>query len=161
MKENEAEKNKTPIDPEGIDRWLHQRLGPNQEQVNRVVLRALAGERSGRRPRRFSWRTTAAATAGFCIIAVILALIDGQFLRHQPQIHAPAKNGSADIVATITNESGTVELRLHEKPDAALSPGGKKAPTAEPSIQIFNEDGLVAAEVIDGGVTYLVIGGDK
>jgi hypothetical protein len=161
MEENEAEKNKKPIGPDGIDEWLNQQLGPGPEQANRVVLRALAEGQTGPKPRRLSWQTIAAATAGLCVVAAMMVLIFEQFTHRQPQISAPDSTAKTDIVATITNESGPVELRLQDNAIATTSSGNNKALASEPRIRIFNEDGLVAAQVIDGSVSYLVIGGEK
>jgi hypothetical protein len=161
MKENEADKNRPPGDPDGIDQWLREQLGPSIDQANRVVIRALAAERSSRKPGRIFRQTAAAATAGLCVIAVILVLIFGQLSHHRPQPPVPSTEGNPSIVATITNESGPVELRLNDEVNASLAPGMKKTLPSESSIQIFNQDGLVAAEVVDGGVSYLVIGGDE
>ena len=161
MKENEANKNGPSLDPEKIDEWLHQQLEPGPEQVNRVVRRALAEERTSPNSRTISWKAMAVVTAGFCLIAIISAVILGQFMHRQTQIPAPAGEEKSDIVATITNESGPVELRLQDSANAIMPSGGNKALPSEPSVQIFNEDGLVAAQVVDGGVSYLVIGGEK
>ena len=126
-----------------------------------MVRRALAAEQSGAKQKNLSWRTIAAATAGLCVIAIIMAVIFGQFLLHRPQVPAPSGEGNTNIVAAITNESGPVELRLYNKADAGPDPSPVKPVPSEPSVQIFNQDGLVAAEVVDGGVSFLVIGGDK
>jgi hypothetical protein len=146
------------IDLERVDEWLRPRLDPSPDRVNRMVRRALVEkERSRPETKKPSWRPAAAVSAAVATLALALVLLLPK--RSHPPFPVPAGNGSKDIAATITNESGEVELRLHAGAKAGIEAFPSPASRIEPSAALINQNGMVMARVTEGGVRYIVIGG--
>ncbi|MEW6364225.1 MAG: hypothetical protein AB1714_06255 [Acidobacteriota bacterium] len=158
---NNTKKTAGEMRPEEVDDWLRHQLEPSPEQASRVVQRALAAERYIPESRGFSWRTAAVAAICVSVFAVLLAVILMRFVHERSRPPGPVEDGSGspEIAAIITNQSGQVELRLPA--GTGLPAGAERIPPRRPSAAIFNLDGLVVARVTDGGVRYIVIGGDR
>jgi len=157
MKLNEVDETAPQEDPEAIDLWLRRELEPRPEQVSRVVQRALTADESIPESKRVSWRTAVLVATGTSVVVVLLTVIVARFVHEpsRPPVPPGERDGPTEIAATITNQSGEVELRLH------AGTGEERIVPAGPSIRIFNQGGLVAAAVTNGGIRYMVIGGDR
>jgi hypothetical protein len=149
MEPRDAKRAGNPEDPERADEWLRRHLGPTTGQVARVVRGAMAAGKEVPAPARRGWAQPAAVVAALALLAAGLvflatdrAAIPGDVLHRQLAV---------ETAPTITNVSGVVELRLH--PVLAAGP-------ARCGVAVFNSDGLVAAEVTNGGIRYVLVGGD-
>jgi hypothetical protein len=160
MKKNEVDKAGLPSDPNEMDRWLRNQLDPSPEQVNRIVQKALSAEPAALRGKWLLGRTPVIATASFYILAALVALILIRFAGNNPQTQTAIPNVSEGNIATITNESGKVELKMPAGNNINTA-ADEKADKKEVIARIFNEDGLVVAEVNNGGVHYVMIGGEE
>jgi len=159
MNKKKLEKPGRETNWETIDEWLRLHLKASPKQVDRVVRGALDAERSAPALKRIPWwRTAVVVSAALALLAVMLVL----FIPERSRLPGPTlhRNGSRGIVATITNQSGQVELRLHPVPGVGFPVDRERGSTTEPSATIFNQDGLVVARVTNGDVRYLMIGGN-
>jgi hypothetical protein len=156
MNRDEADKTKTEADPEWIDRWLKDQLEPCPERVARMVRRTLATDASSPKA-KVIWRPVPIAIS-LLIGAAVLSIFIIQFsFRHSVN---PDKEGSAEseIIATITDKSGNIELQLYAQGKGSQSSSRQKQ---VPTARIFNQEGLMAAQIDDGRIRYIVIGGDQ
>lgn len=156
MNRDEADKTKIEADPELIDKWLKDQLEPCPQQVDRIVRRALATDASSLKA-KVIWRPIPVAIS-LLIGAAVLSIFIIQFsFRHSVN---PDKEGSAEseIIATITDKSGNIELQLYAQGKGS-QPSSKEKQIA--TARIFNQEGLMAAQIDDGHIRYIVIGGDQ
>ncbi len=158
MKSKELEATDPETERGMVDDWLRRQLEPSPERVSRIVRRALTEKEQFRPARKIlSWRSAAAVSAAVAALALLLILfVPG---RHYLPSAASLKDGSGEIAATITNESGEVELRLQAGTGAGFSAFGEPKPSIEYRVELVNQDGLLVARVTGGGVRYIVIGG--
>jgi hypothetical protein len=141
-------------DPDPLVDWLREGLDPTDEQVRRVVGRALLAEPEGVPRERWGWRLSAAVAALAMLAFGFAALILTQKQREKgrPQEgHHP--------VALITNVSGRIKLvrpQTVSERGAELGLGSHR----DGVVEIFNRDECLAAVLPEGKVRYLIIGGD-
>ena len=158
--QKDPERNGLHPDPEIIDKWLQDQLTPGPERVDLLVRRVLASEPSIRHP-RLIWRRIAPVAMGLSAVALLLAAIIMIPLSRRTAISYQVKENSSgnEIVAVITNRSGQVELQYEGNANSLAANNESSAQKTD--IRIFNQGGIVAAQINDGDVRYIVIGGDK
>jgi len=158
MKRKELEATGLETERGTVDEWLRRELEPSPERVSRIVRRALAEkERPCPEWKTLSWRSAAAVPAAVALLALLLILFVPE--RHHPPLAVSLKDESREIAATITNESGEVELRLPAGTGAGFAAFGEPTSPIEPRAELVNQNGLMIARVTEGGVRYIVIGG--
>jgi hypothetical protein len=154
MKRDEADRTAFQDDPESINAWVKDQLEPCPERVDRVIRRALAPESSSLALKGV-WRPIPIAACLLIVAAITSVFIFRSSFQYRLN-SSKEENAAPEIIATLTDKSGN-ELKLYVQGNAA-APAAKKRQTAA---AIFNQDGLMAAQINDGSVRYIVIGGSE
>jgi hypothetical protein len=159
MQEEDPKRNGSHPDPENIDKWLQDQLAPDPKRVDLLVRRVLASEPSVRHPRLLLGRIVPVAMGLSAMALLLVGIIVLSLSRRTPIPERVKENTSGnEIVAVITNRSGPVELRYEGN---AGSFAANDSSQQNSHIRIFNLEGILAAQINDGDIRYIVTGGDK